>query len=54
MEWTVKIEKKRLEKTYLDRHCCIGLSLVLIQMVFGDKSPRLNVEKDKLTIGEVK
>jgi HlyD family secretion protein len=50
-----KIEKKRFGK----KHIWWGIALlvflwVLIQMVFGDKSSRLNVEEDKISIAEVK
>jgi HlyD family secretion protein len=50
-----KIEKKRFGK----KQVWLGIAilvfiLVLIQMVFGDKSSKLNVEEDKITIGEVK
>ena len=49
-----KIEKKGLRK----KHIWIGIGvlvfiLVALQLVFGDKSSKLNVEKDKITIGEV-
>jgi HlyD family secretion protein len=50
-----KIEKKRFGK----KHVWWGIALlvflwVLIQMVFGDKSSKLNVEEDKIAIEEVK
>ncbi len=49
-----KIEKKGIQK----KHVWMGIGglillLVLWQMVFGDKSSKLNVEKDKITIGEI-
>ena len=49
-----KIEKKGLQK----KHVWMGIGglvllLILLQMAFGDKSSRLNVESDKITIGEV-
>jgi HlyD family secretion protein len=49
-----KIEKKRFGK----KQVWLGIAilvfiLVLIQMVFGDKSSKLNVEEDKIAIGEV-
>jgi HlyD family secretion protein len=49
-----KIEKKGLKK----KHIWIAIGslvflLILFQMAFGDKSSKLNVEKDKITIGEV-
>jgi HlyD family secretion protein len=49
-----KIENKGLKK----KHIWIAIGslvflLVLFQMAFGDKSSKLNVEKDKITIGEV-
>ena len=49
-----KIEKKRFGK----KQIWIGIGillvlLVLLQMIFGDKSSRFNVEQDKITIGEV-
>jgi HlyD family secretion protein len=49
-----KIEKKGLKK----KHIWIAIGslvflLILLQMAFGDKSSKLNVEKDKITIGEV-
>lgn len=49
-----KIEKKGLRK----KHVWIGagsliLLLAILHMVFGDTSSKLNVEKDKLTVGEV-
>jgi HlyD family secretion protein len=49
-----KIEKKGLRK----KHIWIAIGglvflLILLQMAFGDKSSKLNVEKDKITIGEV-
>ncbi len=49
-----KIEKKGLKK----KHIWIAIGslvflLILFQMAFGDKSAKLNVEKDKITIGEV-
>jgi len=50
-----KIEKKRFGK----KQVWLGIALlvfilVLLQMVFGDKSSKLNVEQDKIAIGEVK
>jgi HlyD family secretion protein len=49
-----KIEKKGLKK----KHIWIGVSslvfiLVVLQLAFGDKSAKLNVELDKIAIGEV-
>jgi HlyD family secretion protein len=49
-----KIENKGLKK----KHVWMGIGglvllLILLQMVFGDRSSKLNVEKDKITIGEV-
>jgi HlyD family secretion protein len=49
-----KIEKKGLRK----KHIWIGISilvftLVILQLIFGDKSAKLNVELDKIAIGEV-
>lgn len=49
-----KIEKKGLRK----KHVWIGISslifiLVVLQLAFGDKSTKLNVEVDKIAIGEV-
>ena len=49
-----KIEKKGLRK----KHIWIGIGvlifiLVALQLAFGDKSSKLNVENDKITIGEV-
>jgi HlyD family secretion protein len=49
-----KIEKKGLRK----KHIWIGIGglvllWIILQMIFGDKSSKLNVEKDKITIGEV-
>jgi len=49
-----KIEKKGIRK----KHVWIGagsliLLLVILQIAFGDTSSKLNVEKDKITIGEV-
>jgi HlyD family secretion protein len=49
-----KIERKGLKKKHI--WIAIGsliLLLILFQIVFGDKSAKLNVEKDKITIGEV-
>lgn len=48
------IEKKGLKK----KHIWIAIGslvflLILFQMAFGDKSSKLNVEKDKITIGAV-
>ena len=49
-----KIEKKGLQK----KHIWIGVAvliflLVLIQLVFGDKSSKLNVDQDRISVGEV-
>jgi HlyD family secretion protein len=49
-----KIEKKGLRK----KHIWIGVGsliflIVLLQLIFGDKSSKLNVEQDKIAIGEV-
>lgn len=49
-----KIEKKGIQK----KHVWMGIGglillLVILQMIFGDKSSKLNVEKDKITIGEI-
>lgn len=49
-----KIEKKRFGKKQI--WLGIGILLVLLiflQMIFGDKSAKLNIERDKITIGEV-
>jgi len=49
-----KIEKKRFGKKQI--WLGIGILLILlifVQMVFGDKSARLNIDQDKITIGEV-
>lgn len=49
-----KIEKKRFGKKQVWIGAAILIFLlVLIQMVFGDKSSKLNVEEDKIAIGEV-
>jgi HlyD family secretion protein len=48
-----KIEKKRFGKKQIWLSIAILIILlVLIQLVFGDKSSKLNVEQDKITIGE--
>jgi HlyD family secretion protein len=49
-----KIEQKGLKK----KHIWIGIGgiifiLVVLQLIFGDKSSKLNVEQDKIAIGEV-
>jgi HlyD family secretion protein len=49
-----KIEKKGLRK----KHIWMGIGgliflLIVLQMAFGDKSSKLNVEKEKISIGEV-
>jgi HlyD family secretion protein len=49
-----KIERKGIRK----QHIWLGTGalvviLVLLQLIFGDKSRKLNVEEDKITIGEV-
>jgi HlyD family secretion protein len=49
-----KIERKGIRK----QHIWLGAGalvviLVLLQLIFGDKSRKLNVEEDKITIGEV-
>ena len=49
-----KIEQKGLKK----KHIWIGIGglifiLVILQLIFGDKSSKLNVEQDKIAIGEV-
>jgi HlyD family secretion protein len=49
-----KIEKKRFGK----KQIWIGIAilfvlLIVLQMIFGDKSSRLNIEQDKITVGEV-
>lgn len=49
-----KIEKKGIQK----KHVWMGIGglvllLVILQMIFGDKSSKLNVEKDKITVGEI-
>jgi len=49
-----KIEQKGLKK----KHIWIGIGtlifvLVTLQLIFGDKSSKLNVEQDKIAIGEV-
>jgi HlyD family secretion protein len=49
-----KIEKKGLRK----KHIWIGIGvlifiLITLQLVFGDKSSKLNVENDKISVGEV-
>jgi len=49
-----KIEKKRFGKKQIWLAIAVLVFLlVLIQMVFGDKSSKLNVEEDKIAIGEV-
>ena len=49
-----KIEKKRFGKKQIWLSIAVLLFiLVLIQVVFGDKSSRLNIEEDKITIGVV-
>jgi len=49
-----KIEKKRFGKKQIWLGIAILLVLlILFQMIFGDKSSKLNVEQDKITIGEV-
>ncbi len=53
-EWIVKSRQKGLKK----KHVWIGIGvlvfiLVALQLVFGDKSSKLNVEQDKIAIGEV-
>ncbi|HEX2394914.1 MAG TPA: HlyD family efflux transporter periplasmic adaptor subunit, partial [Bacteroidales bacterium] len=48
-----KIEKKRFGKKQI--WLAIGILLILLiflQMVFGDKSAKLNIDQDKITIGE--
>lgn len=49
-----KIEKKRFGKkqVWLSIGVLIIL-LIILQLIFGDKSARLNVEQDKITIGNV-
>jgi HlyD family secretion protein len=50
-----KIEKKRFGKKQIWLGIGILLiALLFIQMIFGDKSSRFNIEQDKITIGEVK
>lgn len=49
-----KIEKKGLQK----KHIWMGIGglvflLIVLQMIFGDKRSKLNVENDKIAIGEV-
>jgi len=49
-----KIEQKGLKK----KHIWIGIGslifiLVILQLIFGDKSSKLNVEQDKIGIGDV-
>ncbi len=49
-----KIEKKGLQK----KHVWMGIGglvflLIVLQMIFGDKRSKLNVENDKIAIGEV-
>jgi HlyD family secretion protein len=49
-----KIEQKGLKK----KHIWLGLAvliflLILLQVLFGDRSSKLNVEQDKISIGEV-
>jgi hypothetical protein len=49
-----KIEKKGLQK----KHIWMGIGglvflLILLQMAFGDKSSKLNVVRDNITIGDV-
>ena len=49
-----KIEQKGLRK----KHIWIGTGslifiLVILQLIFGDKSAKLNVELDKIAIGEI-
>ncbi|MBN2814324.1 MAG: biotin/lipoyl-binding protein, partial [Bacteroidales bacterium] len=49
-----KIEKKRFGKKQIYWSIAIFIFLlVLVRLVFADNSSRLNVEKEKLTIGEV-
>lgn len=49
-----KIEKKRFGKKQIWIAIAILVFLlVIIQMVFGDKSSKLNVEEDKISVGEV-
>ncbi len=49
-----KIEKKRFGKKQIYWSIAIVVFfLVLVRLVFADNSSRLNVEKEKLTIGEV-
>jgi HlyD family secretion protein len=49
-----QIEKKKFGKKQIWWGVAVLVFLlVILQMVFGDKSSRLNVEEDKITIGEV-
>ncbi len=49
-----KIEKKRFGKKQIWLGAGIlVIILIFIQMVFGDKSARLNIDLDKVTVGEV-
>jgi HlyD family secretion protein len=49
-----KIEKKRFGKKQIGLGVAvIVILLVLLQIIFGDKSSKLNVEQEKITIGEV-
>jgi HlyD family secretion protein len=50
-----KIEKKGIRKKHI--WLIVGgllISLVILQLIFGDRSAKLIVEKDKITIAEVK
>jgi HlyD family secretion protein len=49
-----KIEQKRFKR----KHIWLGIAillflLIILQLVFGDKSSKLNVEQDKISIAEV-
>jgi HlyD family secretion protein len=49
-----KIERKGLRKKHIWIGIgCLVIILVVLQLVFGDKSSKLNVEQDKIAIGEV-
>jgi HlyD family secretion protein len=49
-----KIEKKRFGKKQIWLGIGIlAILLVFLQMVFGDKSAKLNIDEEKITIGEV-
>jgi len=52
------MDRKIEQKGFRKKHFWIGIGalvfiLVVLQLVFGDKSSKLNVEQDKIAIGEV-